>query len=251
MRVLRDMSTALSTLCAALAIVPGPGIVEGEVTYRERVALPKDAMVTVKLLDVCDPTRPAVIAKTNFVTKGRQVPFPFKLSFEKLPLRPDGKYAVKAQISSQRSVLFLTMAPVPELGVGKSEPLLLVLKRFVQPGLIEGRTWTLVKLNGRPLATEGIGQSTLTLEPSNGRMSGSGGVNRISGDYKIGKKSLTFGAVVSTLMAGPETLMEQERLFMKALEETSSFFRRNGNLVLTGRGVDLAEFTARTGTQGG
>jgi putative lipoprotein len=58
-------------------------VVSGSVAYRERVALPPDAVVEVKLLDVSrqDAAAP-VIADATVRPEGRQVPLPFELRYD-------------------------------------------------------------------------------------------------------------------------------------------------------------------------
>jgi heat shock protein HslJ len=71
--------------------------------------------------------------------------------------------------------------------------------------------------------------STLTLEFAEGRIGGSAGVNRFMGTF--GTESL-FGPLATTLMSGPQPLMEQESAFLAALARATSMLYRPGELVL-------------------
>src|SRR5437868_813870 len=76
---------------AGCAHQPGSGmktsgrrdIVSGTVTYRERVALPPDAIAEVSLIDATasDATSPPV-ASTTVQSQGKQVPLPFSLRYD-------------------------------------------------------------------------------------------------------------------------------------------------------------------------
>ena len=77
--------------CTSTPVVPATGTgtatskVTGSVTYRERIALPPSAVVTVKLVDVSLADAPSVlIAEQVIRTEGRQVPFEFALDYDRI-----------------------------------------------------------------------------------------------------------------------------------------------------------------------
>ncbi len=88
------------------------GVLRGSVAYRERVALPRDAVVEVWMTDV-SPLILAVpvIAETTVPSQGREVPIPFELRYDPRMIEPDHTYAVKALIRSAGRVLFETTTP--------------------------------------------------------------------------------------------------------------------------------------------
>lgn len=80
---------------------PGARVtLNGVVTYRQRIALPPNARVTVTLSDVSlmDVAAP-VIAQTELDTAGRQVPIPFALDYDSAKIVPRHNYAVSARIT--------------------------------------------------------------------------------------------------------------------------------------------------------
>ena len=92
-------------------------------------------------------------------------------------------------------------------------------KKYRRP-LTETR-WQLVQLDGRNVRSE-AGAFTLTLSAAEGRISGTGACNRLSGNYATDeKRALKIGPVVSTRMACPEA--EQEQKFLGALEATTHY----------------------------
>jgi len=89
--------------------------VSGTVTYRERIALPEDALVTVTLEDISLADAPSkVIAKHRFVTNGEQVPFKFDLGFDSKKIKENHRYSVRATIEVNNRLRFTTdtVAPV-------------------------------------------------------------------------------------------------------------------------------------------
>ncbi|MFM7427399.1 MAG: YbaY family lipoprotein [Elainella sp.] len=71
----------------------------GTVTYRARIALPPNATVEVKLLEVSRLDAPAVtLAEQTIPTEGQQVPFAFALSYDPSQIDPRYTYVVRARI---------------------------------------------------------------------------------------------------------------------------------------------------------
>jgi len=83
--------------------------ITGTVAYRERIALPDDAKVTVSLQDVSKMDAAAeVIAKQEFMTNGHQVPLTFDLSYDSSKIQPKHRYSVSARIEVNGKLRFIT-----------------------------------------------------------------------------------------------------------------------------------------------
>ena len=80
--------------------------------------------------------------------------------------------------------------------------------------------------------TEG---SRLTLEVSDGRVSGSSGVNRFMGS--LGEEKPFSGPLATTMMAGPEELMSQERIFLDHLASVDSVEEADDGILLLSDGL--------------
>lgn len=93
--------------------------VTGSVAYRERIALPPDAVLEVRLSDVSrqDVAAP-VIAETTVVPAGRQVPIPFELHYDPRKIEPNRTYAVRATIHSPGRMMFTTTTSYPVITQG-------------------------------------------------------------------------------------------------------------------------------------
>lgn len=71
----------------------------GTVTYLPRIALPPDAVVTVRLLDVSLADAPAVtLGAQTLPMQGRQVPVPFTLAYDPSRIDARHRYVVRAEI---------------------------------------------------------------------------------------------------------------------------------------------------------
>ncbi|MCW5623282.1 MAG: META domain-containing protein [Burkholderiales bacterium] len=100
--------------------------------------------------------------------------------------------------------------------------------------------WRLVELNGTPVKVEGTRAPSLMFG-NDGRVSGSGGCNRLMGTYTANDAKLTFGPLAGTKMACPD--LELETSFLKALNATAGWTIEGSRLSLQdGRRKVLARF---------
>ncbi len=95
-------------------------ILTGTATYLQRIALPPEAKLTVRISDVSrmDAAAP-VIAETTIMTAGKQVPLAFSLSYDPAKVDPRGRYAVSARIEDGAGALIWitdTHNPLPPAG---------------------------------------------------------------------------------------------------------------------------------------
>lgn len=113
-RITRALALSLATLplaaCATIMPSEEPVSVTGNITYRERMALPPTAQVEIQLADVSLMDAPSkTIAQQSFTADGRQVPFPFTLTADQRRLDPRGRYAVSARITdASGKLMFIT-----------------------------------------------------------------------------------------------------------------------------------------------
>ncbi|EPR7136847.1 TPA: YbaY family lipoprotein [Vibrio vulnificus] len=88
--------------------------ISGTVFYRERIALPEDAAVTLVLEDVSLADAPAkVIAKHKFMTNGKQVPLSFDLAYDSKKIIANHRYNVRARIEVNGRLRFISDTIVP------------------------------------------------------------------------------------------------------------------------------------------
>ncbi len=107
------------------------------------------------------------------------------------------------------------------------------------PGKLEaevrGASWRLVLLvrEGAESTPAADAVPTLTIEEG-GKVHGLATLNRYFGQVTIGDSGhlAWSGPLGSTMMAGPEPLMDQETAFLQALQATRKLSLRDGRLVL-------------------
>jgi putative lipoprotein len=110
------------------------GKVTGTVTYLQRMALPPNAVIDVKLQDVSLAGAPAkVIAEQTYNMGQRQVPVPFTLDFDPAKIDPKHTYSVSANITLDGKLVFVSDKSYPVLTAGKPSQADLVLKPAAAP----------------------------------------------------------------------------------------------------------------------
>lgn len=103
--------------------------VTGTITYRERIALPPDAMITVRLVDVSRADAPALLlGEQIFEAQGRQPPFAFEIPYDPASINPGLSYAVQARIEIGGALRFISDRHYPVLTRGATDKVELVLK---------------------------------------------------------------------------------------------------------------------------
>ena len=177
----------------------------GMVTYRERMALPPDAELTVTLHRKTSGGR-MLVAEERASTEGRNVPLPFSIACPTAD-SSNMSYELEAAISSGGTALFATTRPLmvhprrrhhdPDApGHGRRAS-----RRTC------GRRWKLVELNGKPAeAYDNQPEPYLLFDPegAQGRISGSDGCNRLIGSYTLQGGRIGFSQLGSTMMLCPK-----------------------------------------------
>ena len=103
------------------------GLITGSVSYRERIALPADAVIHVALLDVSLMDVAAKLIAEKTITPRHQVPVPFALEFDPQDIDERMTYAVRATIRSAGKLVFTTDRSYRVLTRGRPDHVELVL----------------------------------------------------------------------------------------------------------------------------
>src|SRR5690606_12853234 len=98
-RIALSAIPALALACAltSAAGAAAAGSISGSALYRERIALPPDAVFEAVLLDVTQAASPRVIGRFVRDPAG-QPPFPFKISYDDKAFNPNHQYALRASV---------------------------------------------------------------------------------------------------------------------------------------------------------
>ncbi|MCX5957756.1 MAG: YbaY family lipoprotein [Cyanobacteria bacterium] len=127
----RATATAAAAAAGLVALVmPLPahaGSLSGTAAYRERIALPPDAVFEAVLIDTAIADAPARELGRVRLQPAGQPPFRFTIPYRDGDLTPAGRYAVRATVRQGERLLFTTDTFTPVLGGGPSQPLSLKL----------------------------------------------------------------------------------------------------------------------------
>jgi putative lipoprotein len=221
--------------------------ISGSISYVQKVALPPNATVELRLEDVSRPDAPPIlVAEKKVATQGRQQPIPFQLEYDSTRIQPTHHYAVRASIVSDGAKIFATGSGYPVITGGNPVQIAVLVEPIGNasrkdatsgptPPLV-GTYWKAVEIDGTPIATmaDSTREVHLCLRTQDKRVDGDGGVNLITGSYELKDQTLRFSDLASTLMAGPTLLMTQERSFYDALKATKGYRISGKSLELIG-----------------
>lgn len=205
-------------------VAPAPvSALEGTATWRERMALPPGAVLEATVEDVSQADAPAeVLGRTRLENPGNP-PVRFEIPYDPSLVDPARRYTVRARITVEGKPLFITDRHYPVLGAEDTEDVELVLRRAgtgaVADESLENTYWRLTHLDGAPIP-RALQQAEphLIFNSVTGRVTGSGGCNRVGGTYRVTGDRLELSRMVGTLMAC-EQGMETERALLQALEQ--------------------------------
>jgi putative lipoprotein len=216
----------------------------GEVTYRERIALPENGSLRISLVDLGDPTLPRVLAEGELATPG-QVPLSFELHFDDGVLVEGHGYGIVAEIVAGGAIWFRNNIPYDVDPVAPAEPVSIVVnfagkiidpfakaEVVVSPDLLDV-IWRAEEIGG--VATDPKVESSLSIAPDM-RAGGRGGCNNWFAQAKVDGDGLAFSAVAATRMACAEPVTAQETSFFEALAATRSWRLADDQLYLVDAG---------------
>jgi uncharacterized lipoprotein YbaY len=124
--------TARRPLTAAAQASPA---VSGEAIFRERIALPPDAVFTAQLQDVSRADAPATtLSEVSEATAGAEPPFAFNLPYDPAQIDERFSYAVRATVASGGRLLFTTTQRYAVITGGNPTSGLLLLLLMVSGG---------------------------------------------------------------------------------------------------------------------
>ena len=237
----------IRTMPAEIPPPPPGNTVRGSATYRERMAMPADAVFEATLEDVSRADAPAeVVSRTRIASPGNP-PIPFEISYDPARIVEGRRYVVRARVLVNEQPIFTTdqsYAVTPGAG---TRPLELLLKRAsTTAGVPLERTyWKLVSL-GATLVPSVAGAREVHMLLQDGRMTGFAGCNSLGGKYEVTADQLALTQVASTMMFCEGPGMEIEKTLLGAVSRVSRY-RIEGQYLelMDSAGALLARFEAR------
>jgi putative lipoprotein len=237
-------------LCALLIVGLGaaPALaakieLPGQVTYRERIALPDHASLEIQLFDETFPSLPPRLDVKAPIGQG-QVPLAFTLAFDNAVILPDHSYALIASISDDTGLLFRNFQPYPVNPLAPAQPVVIVTNLVgstqtgasssVQPTAptapaILDSVWHATSIGGAAVLPRTV--PTLTIGDDL-RAGGSGGCNSWFAQAQIDRDTVRFGAAISTKKACAAAVDQQEQAFHDALSQSARWQVDGNNLTL-------------------
>ncbi|HHV68444.1 MAG TPA: hypothetical protein GXX48_12475, partial [Ochrobactrum intermedium] len=121
--------------------------VSGKVVYRERIALPPEASLTVQLSDVSLADAPSKVIGETRIESVQGSPIPFAINFDMDQIQPGHSYALQARISAGDTLWFVNderYAIDPENPGEPAEIKVVMVRKSGDEGAaigIEGKDW--------------------------------------------------------------------------------------------------------------
>ncbi|MBN9218746.1 MAG: YbaY family lipoprotein [Mesorhizobium sp.] len=219
--------------------------VRGEVVYRERIALPPSAVLSVQLADVSLADAPARIIGEQKIKPAGQVPISFEIKFDPSVIRPQMTYALQARITVDDRLMFISDVR-HQVDPLTDAPQTIVLKMTAPAAAgaasMLGQSWLVEYIDGigeirEPQATFRIGKS--------GKAGGNGPCNVYFATARVDDRSISISDIGSTYKACAPEVMAEEKALFDALAKAASYKVDAGRLTISDKdGREILRFSA-------
>ena len=204
----------------------------GDVSYRERIAMPPDAELWITLVSLPD-ARPIVGAAAN-VASPAKAPLHFTLNVRSDVITDGGSYGIVAEIRSAGRALFRNWQPVP-VDLAAPEAIQVLVSFSPEPphdapaptlppadgsNPLLDTAWSVTSIGGEPTLAETRVSLAFAPDQSAG---GNGGCNNYFSEASFDPAPLSFSPIAGTRMACAPEVMAQEAEFFAALEATAGY----------------------------
>lgn len=219
--------------------------VRGEVIYRERIALPPNAVLSVQLADVSLADAPARIIGEQKIKPAGQVPISFEIKFDPSVIQPRMTYALQARITVDDKLMFISdvrhqldpLADAPQTILLK-----MVTQRAEPEASVFGQLWVVDYVDG--IGAVAAPQATFRISEA-GKAGGSGPCNSYFATAKIEGEAITISGIGSTYKACAPEVMAEEKALFDALARAASYNVEAGKLTISDKvGREILRFSA-------
>lgn len=226
--------------------------IHGQVFYKQRMALPSQAILSVQLIDQSDPSgRQTTLVEAKTPIDG-QIPIEFTLPIKTSELKENGSYVLFARIAVGDSLWFVNETPI---SVDKDRSAYLIrLATVEQPSMgmmrkngIRGREWVADTIGNTPIISETrislkIDGSAVTrtaaiqaplMTARHYNVNGTGGCNSYFSTAKLDEEqnSLRIEPLGMTYMLCSESVSRQEAHFADMMAKVRSYQLDDANLL--------------------
>ncbi|AZO69149.1 MULTISPECIES: YbaY family lipoprotein [unclassified Mesorhizobium] len=204
---------------------------KGEVMYRERIALPPNAVLSVQLADVSLADAPATVIGEHKVAPAGQVPIKFEISFDPQVIRPGMTYALQARITVDDRLLFIsdTRHQVDPLSNAPQTIMLKMVSEKPASAPVFGQSWLIEYIDGIGVIAEP--QATFRIDEA-GKAGGSGPCNVYFATAKVDGSTIAISDIGSTFKACASDVMAEEKALFEALAKAASYHVDAGKLII-------------------
>ena len=230
---------------------PGPNasnVITGTAVYRERMALPDNAIFEAVLEDVSRADARAVVVGQQTIGPAGNPPYAIRIPFDVQKLDPRGRYNVRTSIRVNDQLWFMQDQAAPVLQHPGDTQVNVVMRRVAQaqptppqadagqatppyaaPGTLVApalrRAWRVTHLDGKALPSAGARAPSFSFDSAKAVIGGDSSCNRFSAAYRVQGERLMFSPATATKMACAASV---EREFFRSLEAVRSH-RSSGN----------------------
>jgi putative lipoprotein len=217
--------------------------VKGTATYRERMALPPNAVFESTLEDVSRADGPAEIIGQTRVEHPGNPPIAFQIEYDPSRIVPSHSYAVRGRILVNGNLLFTSDQQYAVITAGQGNSVEMLLRRAAAS--LENTYWKLMSLGDVSLTAASQQEPHLVLDSQSSRVSGMTGCNRLTGSYKLDGDRVSFSETAGTMMACLQG-MDTEKQFLDTLGKAAKWQITGDTLTLfDNAGKTVATFDAR------
>lgn len=227
-----------SGLCATALLAAGQAFadgdepmltVTGELTYRQRIALPPQAVAFVEIRATGDADTAQAVAQSSIDPGGRQVPVAFSIELPRAHLESGTSYQLTGGILVDGQTIWRVVDPVSiEVSTEHFDAGTLMMSQQQQndePQATEtvgkealAGEWRIIRVGDDTLGAEANATLNFDADGFSGRL-----CNSFRGDYTVDGTTISFGQTAATLMACPDPLGRQEQALFSAFESAASF----------------------------
>ncbi|TEW55966.1 META domain-containing protein [Psychromonas sp. RZ22] len=223
----------------ACSSAPKSSIISGTVTYHERIALPENAVLSIKLEDTAKQDVAAFSVAEKSMTVNTAPPWNFELSYSPKKLDKKGHYTLRASIKVDGKIRFINTTSTPAFD--NKEAINIVLSPAGQQIEIDNQTmlqahpWVLTEVNKivvepAAAADKAVG---ISFNQKSKRAAGFAGCNQFSGGYEVTESTLTFAPLISTQMACLNG--DDEFNYLQALSHVETYKINGSSLTMSNK----------------
>lgn len=233
------IATAVFALAAVLSAA-APNAVTGEVSFRERMALPPGAVLVVSLDRLGKDSLHENLSEVSLRLEGQQPPIAYSLPYLARSIKSGEQYGVRAAILVEGRRWFESPRATMVIANGKRTANL-VLTRARQDGPKLDGAWELVALEGQKVTLEGR-RPSLVFDSERKQAGGYTGVNTFGGSFTWSPPHVQIDPGPMTKMAGPPERMELENDYIRVLPMVNRLTIEEGMLILWRGEREMARF---------